>query len=179
MCAEPVRHAGGGRSRGSAPERPPIWRTTGGVTLIVAGCLLGIGLLVSVLGKNPAPEVGQPDPVVRPVPPRKAQTVVISAGRLLREFRDNPDADQKYRSKELEITGIVERSGRDGTDTPFVILHAGDEGARLKIECFFDAADQQDERRIEQLSMGQEVTVRGEYEGRVSNLQIRECVLLK
>ena len=56
--------------------------------------------------------------------------------------------------------------------------HAGDENTKLKIECFFDSADPKDERQIKRLEKGQTITVRGEYDGRISNLQIRECVLV-
>lgn len=111
---------------------------------------------------------------------RKARTVMVSAEQLLKEFRDDPDAaDKKYKDKCLEISGVVERNGMDGVDTPFVILHAGDENAKIKIECFFDIADEDEENVVKRLRKGQTVTLRGEYEGRVSNVQIRECVLVK
>ncbi|MCI0700985.1 MAG: hypothetical protein L0241_07875 [Planctomycetia bacterium] len=64
----------------------------------------------------------------------------------------------------------MERVGKDRDDIPFVILHAGDENAKLKIECFFDDADEEEEGQIERLDKGQTITVRGEYGGRVSNL---------
>jgi hypothetical protein len=111
---------------------------------------------------------------------RKARTVVVSATQLLQEFQnDAAAADKKYKGKYLEISGVVERSGQDGSGIPFVILHAGDENAKLKIECFFELAEEEDENRIEGLRKGQAITVRGEYEGRVSNLQVRDCVLVK
>ena len=77
------------------------------------------------------------------------------------------------------LSGIVERRGADAGHAPFVVLHAGDDDAMLKIECFFDIADAQELARIQRLGKGQAITVRGEYDGRVSNLQVRNCLLAK
>jgi hypothetical protein len=111
---------------------------------------------------------------------RRTRTTVVTAAQLLQDFQNDPAAaDQKYRGRYLEISGVVERSGRDGDDNSFVVLNAGDEHAPLKIECFFELADEPAEVQIQiqRLRKGRTVTVRGEYRGRVSNVQIRECAL--
>ncbi len=180
MCAEPVRRARGGAGG------------TGGSSTILRWLL--IGLVVVALGSGACCAVGlwfwgekmedlQEDfkrAQAMAEAERKARTVVVPATQLLREFQDNPaEADRKYRGKYLEITGVVERSGGDEDDTRFVILHAGDESAKLRIECFFDLYDEVDEIRIGRVEKGQSVTVRGEYGGRVSHIQLRQCVLVK
>jgi hypothetical protein len=105
--------------------------------------------------------------------------VAVAAADLTREFQADPDAaDQKYADKFLEVTGVVERIGRGRGDARFVILHAGDEAAKVKVECFFDLAGRADEARVERLTKGQTVTIRGEYDGRVSNVQLRDCELV-
>jgi hypothetical protein len=111
---------------------------------------------------------------------RKARTVEVAAADLLQEFQNDPAAaDRKYKGKCLELSGIVERSGKGGGGQAFVILHAGDENAQLKIECFFDFSNDEDEVRSKQLGKGQAITVRGEYNGRVSHIQVRGCVLVR
>ena len=57
--------------------------------------------------------------------------------------------------------------------------HGGDEAAKVKVECFFEYADRTEEGRLVRLKPGQTVTVRGEYDGQVSNVQVRECVLVR
>src|SRR5262249_3770954 len=110
----------------------------------------------------------------------KARTVVVAAAQLLKEFQDDPAAaDRKYRRKYLELSGVVERVGRGRGERPFVILHAGDENGKLKIECFLDPTDDGDDVLIEALGKGQAITLRGEYDGQVSNVQLRSCVLVK
>jgi hypothetical protein len=111
---------------------------------------------------------------------RKARTVAVKAADLLQEFKTDPAAaDRKYKGKCLEISGVVERTSMDGDGVPFIILHAGDEQSQLKIECFFDDELGQDDARVQRLTKGQAITVRGEYNGRVSHVQIRGCVLVK
>jgi hypothetical protein len=111
---------------------------------------------------------------------RRARTVVVAAADLLKEFgKDAAAADRKYAGKYLEISGVVERGGRGRHDAPFVVLTGPDENAKLKVECFFDLADRKAESRIKRLDKGQSITVRGEYDGQVSNVQVRECVLVK
>jgi hypothetical protein len=110
---------------------------------------------------------------------RKARTVVVSAAQLLQDFQNDSGADGKYKGKYLEIAGVVERSGKDGSELPYVILHAGDEQAPLKIECYFYTAKPDEVARIGKLSKGQEITLRGEYYGRVSNVQVRACELVR
>jgi hypothetical protein len=106
--------------------------------------------------------------------------VVIAAAQLLQEFQNDPAAaDDKYRGKCLELTGVVEREGQGRDGIPFVILHAGDDNARLKIECYFDVADEEDAIRFVKLGKGQTITLRGEYQGQVANVQLRECSLIK
>src|SRR5947199_18113 len=71
------------------------------------------------------------------------------------------------------------RSGGRGKQGVFVVLNGGDETAKVKIECFFDYVGHPEEGRLLRLKPGQTITVRGEYDGQVSNVQLRECVLVK
>jgi hypothetical protein len=143
---------------------------------------LGVVLLVVLLGvmsrprdrRGPGAE-GPPPPVERARP----DAVAISAARLVREFQNDPDADRKYKGKYLELTGTVERTGKDRDDTPYVVLSAGDDRGPLKIECFFDDADEAAAARVERLPKGQTVIVRSQYSGRISHLQVHDCVLVE
>jgi len=110
---------------------------------------------------------------------RRGRTVAVPATQLLQEFQNDPTAaDQKYKGKCLEISGIVERVGSN-QHMRFIILHAGDENAKIKIECFVAFFIPKDKTRIEQLGKGQTITLRGDYGGRVSHLQIWNCVLVE
>ena len=92
----------------------------------------------------------------------------------MKEFQDDPAAaDRKYKGKYLKVSGIVERRGKTEGHGWFVILHGGDEKATVKIECFFDFIDGEDDIQNKRLAKNQAVTLAGEYTGRVSHLQLR------
>jgi hypothetical protein len=179
MCAEPVRNV---RSDGAGFARS-VWLrwVIGGVVVAVLSVWVcgGVGMwLLTTVVKNAQKEMEQAQ--ADEEADRRARTVVVAAAQLLQEFQDGADAaDRKYQDKYLEISGVVERGGTSRDGIPFVVLHAGDENAKIKIECFFDSADDEDEAWIKQLRKGQIITLRGEYSGRVSHVQIRECVLVK
>lgn len=187
ICAEPVRNvrSGGGTRTGGGGGG-------GGMSPVLRGLL--IGGLVIVVGSISCCGVGawragvamkdiakqMEEAQQKAEAERKARTVAVPARVLLHEFEADPAAaDAKYKGKRLEVSGVVERVGRDGDDTRFAILHGGDETAKLRIECFFDPADPDEEDRIDRLTKGQAVVVRGEYAGRVSNVKVRGCTLGK
>jgi hypothetical protein len=180
MCAEPIRYARGGRvGGGSGPSTIVRWVLIG---LVVAAVGMGACCAVGMWLWGTAIEDLQEDfkrAQAMAEAERKARTVVVTAHQLLKEFQENSaEADRKYRGKYLELTGVVERTG-GGDEAPFVIVHAGDESATIKLECFFDLPDEIAEIELGRLEKGQSVTLRGEYGGRVSHIQLRQCVLVK
>jgi hypothetical protein len=175
-----VRSGGGGGGYGfGRPSNLMKW-ILGGVAVAflgVAGCC---GLSMWKFGnaiENAQKEMERQKAAMEA--DRKARTVVVSAAELLKEFQADPDTvDKKYLGKYLEITGVVENSGIGRFNAPFVVVHGGDENAKFKIECFFDiVANHQVDARVRRLAKGQSITLRGEYDGRVTNVQLRECVL--
>jgi hypothetical protein len=182
ICAEPVRGARDGGGRARPPGLSPVlkWLLGGMLAagLGVAGCC-GLGAWgINRAAKDAQAEFERAEADAEAE--RKARTVVVPAAQLLAEFQADPAAaDQKYKGKYLEVSGVVERGGKQGGHTPFVVLHGGDERPALRVECFFSFEDEEDEGRIERFGKGRPVTVRGEYDGRVSNVQLRECVLVK
>jgi hypothetical protein len=169
MCAEPVRNV---RSRGGRYSRPGGWPPF--VTWIIGGAVAAVLLLGGCCGiglwrvgngmRNFQQQIQEAQEQAEA--DRKARTVAVNA------------ADKKYAGKYLELTGTVERSGR-GKEGVFVVLHGGDEAAKVKVECFFDYMDRTQEGRILRLQKGQTITIRGEYDGQVSHVQVRECQLVK
>ena len=186
ICAEPVRNvrsSGGSFGGGSFGGGMPPW-----VKWLIGGVVFAVVAVVGCCGlgvwrMNQAVRDAQQQMVraqAQAEADRRARTVVVTAADLAKEFEADPAAaEEKYGDKYLEVTGVVERTGTGRGGVPFIILHAGDEAAKVKIECHFDTMDQVGAGWVRRLAAGQTVTVRGEYDGRVSNVQLRECVLLK
>lgn len=184
VCAEPVRNVrssnadGFGRSAGMPPWLKGILIAFGAVALLVAGCC-GMGMWQLGNAVKDAQQAAL-EAQAQQEADRKARTVVLPAAQLLQEFRDDPAAaDRRYKGKYLQVSGVMERTGNGKYDSTFLILHAGDEAVTVKVECFFDDADEIEEAAVGRLEKGQNVTVRGEYDGRVSHVQLRECALVE
>ena len=192
ICAEPVRNVRSGGGGGGF--------SLGGMSPVVKGILLGVLVVVVLAAGCCGIGVWQFRQAVRDLQQqvadaqaqaeadRKARTVVVAAADLLKEFQKDPAAaDAKYKGKYLELTGIVERIGKEREFTPFIILNAGDQKGdpkekgdpkpEVKVECFFEFAvgDKAYQARIDGLKKGQQIIVRGEYSGQVSNVQLRMC----
>ena len=180
ICAEPVRNVRSSGPRGRRPGGPPpwLWWVGGGALAMVLGVAGCCGAAMWKMGQameNMQKQVAQAEA------DRQARTVAVTASELVKDFQADPAAvEDKYAGKYLELTGVVERTGRGRNESPFVVLHGGDENAKFKIECFFEyLPDAAAEARFRRLAKGQTVTVRGEYDGQVSNVRLRECVLVK
>lgn len=186
ICGESVRYASSDRRGGGGGGAPsgmmsPLarWLIGGSLALLFsfAGCC-GLG---AWRGNRMAQDWQEEAERLKAEAEaeRKTRTVTVTAEQLLREFQTDPDAaNQRYTRKYLEVSGVVERTGTDRDGMPFAVLHAGDEAAKLRIECFFDL-DDPDETEFKRLTKGQPVTLRGEYAGRVTNIQLRDCALAK
>jgi hypothetical protein len=180
MCAEPVRNVCSDNRRSARPANRQYLLVIGGVlfaVLVVAGYWF-FGVRSRGLATKEAEKANQRAKAENEAR-LHSRTVVVAAAQLLLEFQNNPDSDQKYKGKYLEIFGFVERVGTNGDDTPFIVMNANDEKVPIKIECFFDSASKDDVAQIKRFRKSQTITVRGEYNGLVSNLQIRDCVLVR
>jgi hypothetical protein len=181
ICAEPVRNV---RSDGAGlpwPAKVPTalrW-VVGGLAVVglcVVGCG-GLGMLQIFTGIHNSRQTFE-QAMAKAEADRQARTMVVTATDLLREFgNDSAAADRKYTRKYLEISGVLEKTGQGRDEAPFVVLNGEDENTKLRIECFFDSANDQEEVRIKRLEKGQAITLRGDYHGQVSNVQVRDCVL--
>jgi hypothetical protein len=179
ICAEPVRNVRSGGSGGFHPGgwSPVVKGILLGVlicTLLVAGCC-GAGLWrFGGAMRDVQKQVAEAQAKMEAE--RKARTVAVHAADLLKEFQADPEAaDRKYKGKYLELTGTVERVGKQQGAIPFVILTGGDETAKVKAECYFEVADPAYQARLDGLKKGDPITVRGEYRGQVTNVQVRMC----
>jgi hypothetical protein len=188
ICAEPVRGGGygarGGGGGGGSGLSTRNWLLIGVLVMVGLGVLSSWALRVfrPAMANRNAREAERARAEAEAA--RRARTVAVPAAQLLEEFRtDAPAAEKKYRGKCLEVSGVVERVGRDREGIPFVVLHAGDDRAPIKVECFFDLYDEEDDERDENpvagLQPGQAVTIRGEFAGRVSNVQLNACARVK
>jgi hypothetical protein len=100
-------------------------------------------------------------------------SMIVNPYKLLADYQANEiAADSQYKDQFIEVTGIIDKIGKDILDTPYVTLEAGD--TIFNIQCFFK---EQDEPALSQLTRGKQITIVGKCNGKMGNILLKECVL--
>lgn len=102
------------------------------------------------------------------------ETIKISAVDLLAAYDENAvKADQDYKDKTLEVTGIVKSIDKDVLDDVFVTINDGGEYSFISVQCYFE--DENEIAKTAELKAGDEVTIVGRCDGSVVNVMLKEC----
>jgi hypothetical protein len=122
---------------------------------------------VAELEPEPTPE---PEPVVKP-------EMEVTVNELLAAYTaDEATADKTFGNKLLKLTGIVNRiEVKDYLDFNYINLSNTEDNRLEHVRCLFD---KKHGAELEQLAMGQKVTVQGTYDGSIVNMRLRACVLV-
>ncbi|MEK7995079.1 MAG: hypothetical protein AAB403_14835 [Planctomycetota bacterium] len=104
-----------------------------------------------------------------------APQVTIGATDLFADYKANEiAADQKYKGRVLQVTGTVDSIAKDITGTMYVTLK-GDEFIG-SIQCLFDDAHA---NQLAGLQRGMKVSVKGKCGGKIMNVLLNGCVLVR
>jgi len=96
----------------------------------------------------------------------------ISADALKSEYEDNEvRADQQYKDKIIEVSGVVSSIGIDISDRPYVVLTNGERGI-FAVQCFVT-----DKNRVAQLNKGDNIVVVGKGAGKMGNVILEDCYI--
>ena len=105
------------------------------------------------------------------VTPNSNPSVIITASKLYKEYNANEiAADEKYKGKIIEVTGVIRDIGNDIMDNPYITL-VGDEYFG-DIQCYFN-----EKSVVAKLSKGKRITVIGSCSGLMMNVQINNCIV--
>ncbi|MBI2623593.1 MAG: hypothetical protein HYW65_03395 [Candidatus Liptonbacteria bacterium] len=145
---------------------------SGGLKFIIVVVLLGIiGATMSVDSVDKT-ERAEGTPTQQESQP-EVSVIKVSAVTLSEEYDANKvAADQKYKGKILEITGVIDSIGKDILDTPYVTLK-GRELSLFGVQCMFSKSQ---ENKLAELVKGRTLTVRGKVSGElIGNVIVRDC----
>lgn len=107
----------------------------------------------------------------------KSPDITISAGELHAAYENNEvAADERFKGKIIQVSGIVDDIGKDIMDTIYVTLSAGGEYSFSSVQCFFADSHTSD---AASLSKGDYVTIKGKCDGLMMNVLIRGSSLVK
>jgi len=104
-------------------------------------------------------------------------SVTISAADLSKAFEDNEiKANQDYKDKLSEITGVIEEIGESFGST-YIVLSSGKEYSIFGVQCYFE--DKEQINLITQKTKGDTVAIIGKIEGKSLNVEVKNCKFKK
>jgi hypothetical protein len=130
----------------------------------------------------PAPAAPLPEPEPPPVAAPKPETLTdgdsITVDSLDALFRENKVAAHAgLTNKTMNITGIVEKVFiRDHIDVRYIVLRGSQKKLLWPVRCTFSKEVLTEMLRLNE---GQEVTMRGKYDGYGKNIIFKDCVLAR
>jgi glucan phosphoethanolaminetransferase (alkaline phosphatase superfamily) len=103
--------------------------------------------------------------------------IKVTAAKIIADYKANEvSADAIYKGKLVEISGTVDAIAKDITDTPYITLSSGDPYAFEKVQCMF-SNDQESE--LASISKGQLITLQGRVSGKLMNIVVENCKIVK
>ena len=104
------------------------------------------------------------------------KAIKVSAIQLFEDYSANEvAADEKYKGKTLEISGMVNDIGIDITKTMYVTFNLGRQLEIMTVQCYFDDNHKGD---LAKLSKGQSVMIRGSCAGKLFHIMVKDCELV-
>lgn len=141
--------------------------------LIAIACVFGIGIISSLLGPKNAPvSSGSKAPSSK----AEIQAIAITAEELLNSYKENEvSADNQYKNKVLEVSGVVKTVGKDIMDEPYVTLGTDNEFEIISVQCYFKDPAELD--KVANLKPGEEITIVGTCSGSSINVLLKKCII--
>lgn len=102
--------------------------------------------------------------------PLASAVIKVDATTLIEEYNNNEvAADAKYKGKEVEVTGEVDRISSTFGKSSVTL------GGLMGVTCYFSKAHEAD---IGALSKGQTVAIRGRVDGMMMGVNVKDCQLV-
>lgn len=109
--------------------------------------------------------------------PAEEAAIKVTASQLYSDYEANEvAADAKYKDKKVEITGTISSIGKDLMDTPYVALVVSPNNPVFSVQCMFKKGD---ESQLAALAKGSDITLKGKVGGKLGNVLINDCSLVK
>lgn len=104
--------------------------------------------------------------------------LTVTASKLTADYKDNEvAADAKYKDKLLEISGTVDTIGKDVLDTPYISFQTDNQYEIInRIQCMFG---KNDIAALSSVTKGQKITLRGTGGGKLGNIVVNGCTIVK
>ena len=147
--------------------------------VVVVVVLAAIGSNMSTPQTSTSAPQAQQAPTTQqktPTPTPKEAVVKVTATELYAAYKANEiAADDQYKGKTLEVTGIVDSIGKDILDTPYIQLEGGNSFSG--VQCMLS---KDESSKAASVKKGQKITLQGRGDGKALLTPIiRDCVIVQ
>ena len=117
------------------------------------------------------------EPVLESEPDTELVAMELTVEELLSAYAADVDtADMKFAKKLLRVTGVVAMIDvKDTLDTHYIRLTTAERNLLWNVRCIFD---KKHASTLQQLAIGQTVTVQGIYNGSIIEIRMMDCVIV-
>lgn len=140
--------------------------------------LFTIGIISAAFGTDtPTSPSGNDNASITAASTKTVEAIKITALQLSSDYKDNEvAADAKYKDKSIEVSGIVDAIGKDLLETPYIALQSYQYAIVDRVQCMFSKSD---EPQLATISKGQQIILQGEVSGKLGNIIVRGCKIVK
>ncbi len=105
------------------------------------------------------------------------EAIQVTATNIIAEYKANEvSADATYKGKLVEVKGTVSAIAKDIMDTPYIALTNEEPYGFESVQCMFSKSQ---EAELAGVSKDQSITLRGRVSGKLGNVIVRECSIVK
>lgn len=144
--------------------------------MIVLYVFIGLGILGSFVDDGETTQTiksTQPTAVSEPKAEPVEEAIKVSAIDLFLEYENNEvKADELYKGKTLEVSGIIGDIGKDILDQMYITLETGD--LVQKAQAYIKSSEKS---KVMDLTVGQEITIRCKGGGKLMFVILKDCVI--
>jgi hypothetical protein len=115
--------------------------------------------------------------IVNDVIPEQEPSFEVDAETIIKEYNNNAEkADQRYKNKIVQISGIVKNKGKDTSNNQYIGIGTEKLIDARKIRCIssFD-----NDKTFKSIEIGSRITVKGKAAGFLLNIQIEDCAIIQ
>jgi hypothetical protein len=160
-------------------QQPPTKKGTSPVLIVLAilggVVVLGVGSCVVCVGVGATAVAQQENKEKAAKQEAKADMLKVAAREIIEAYKGNEvKADNAYKGKYVEVSGIVSNVAKDIMDHPYVTVGTGEDFAVIEVQCTFAEKASAAAADIEK---GKKISVRGHVKGKLMNVLLEDCEL--
>jgi hypothetical protein len=140
---------------------------------VAAGACVGLWALIALVSGD-KPKDASKD-AVQAEEAKPVEATKVSATTLYSDYEANEvAADEKYKGKVLEVSGTINSIGKDILNTPYVALTTNN--VISTVQCMFEKSEAD---KLVELKKNTKITVHGEIQGKLGNIVLKNCEIVK